>query len=46
VSSHLYVIDHFRNGIQTSRINYESVELNKAVSDSLFTKPANIKAIK
>ena len=41
-----YVIDHFRNGIQTSRINYESVELNKPVSDSLFTKPANIKAIK
>src|SRR2546425_784426 len=36
-----YVIDHFRNGIQTSRINYESVELNKPVSDSLFTKPAN-----
>src|SRR2546425_6133257 len=41
-----YVIDHFRNGSQTSRINYESVELNKPVSDSLFTKPANIKAIK
>ena len=41
-----YVIDHFRNGIQTSRINYESVDLNKPVSDSLFTKPANIKAIK
>ena len=41
-----YVIDHFRNGIQTSRINYESVELNKAVSDSLFTKPASFKAIK
>ena len=41
-----YVIDHFRNGIQTSRINYESVELNKPVSDALFTKPANIKAIK
>ena len=41
-----YVIDHFRNGVQTSRINYESVELNKTLPDSLFTKPANIKAIK
>jgi|ERR1051326_4646180 hypothetical protein len=41
-----YVIDHFRNGVQTSRINYESVELNKPVADSLFTKPANFKAVK
>jgi len=41
-----FVVDHLRNGVQTSRINYESVELNKPVSDSLFTKPANIKAIK
>ncbi|MDX6575260.1 MAG: hypothetical protein QOE96_1213, partial [Blastocatellia bacterium] len=24
-----YVIDHFRNGLQTSRTNYESVEFNK-----------------
>jgi hypothetical protein len=41
-----YVIDHFRNGVQTSRINYESVELNKTLPESLFAKPANIKAIK
>ena len=41
-----YVIDHFRNGIQTSRINYESVEFNKTVSDSLFAKPASVKAVK
>jgi hypothetical protein len=41
-----YVIDHFRNGTQTSRINYESVEFNKPIADSLFTKPANIKAVK
>ncbi len=41
-----YVIDHYRNGTQTSRINYESVEFNKPISDSLFAKPANIKAIK
>ena len=41
-----YVIDHFRNGVQTSRTNYESVEFNKTVPDSLFAKPANIKAVK
>jgi hypothetical protein len=41
-----FVIDHFRNGMQTSRINYESIEFNKPLTDSLFAKPANIKAIK
>lgn len=41
-----FVIDHFRNGVQTSRINYESIEFNKPLADSLFAKPANIKAIK
>jgi hypothetical protein len=41
-----YVIDHFRNGAQTSRINYETVEFNKTIADSLFAKPANIKAVK
>jgi hypothetical protein len=41
-----FVIDHFRAGIQTSRINYESVEYNKPLADSLFAKPASLKAIK
>ena len=41
-----YVIDHFRNGLQTSRINYETVEFNKPVPASLFAKPASIKAVK
>lgn len=41
-----FIIDHYRNGIQTSRIAYETVEYNKAIADSLFAKPANIKAIK
>jgi hypothetical protein len=41
-----YVIDHFRNGLQTSRTNYESVEFNKPIADSLFAKPANFKAVK
>ena len=41
-----YEVDHFRNGSQTSRNNYESIEFNKPLADSLFTKPANIKAVK
>jgi len=41
-----YVIDHFRNTVQTSRINYESVEFNKPLPDSLWAKPASIKAVK
>jgi hypothetical protein len=41
-----YVIDHFRSGLQTSRINYESVELNKTIADSIFAKPASFKAVK
>lgn len=41
-----WVIDHFINGKQSSRINYESVQYNQRLADDLFTKPANIKAIK
>jgi hypothetical protein len=41
-----WVIDHFINGTQTSRINYESIEYNQVLSDSLFAKPANIKSLK
>ena len=41
-----YVIDHFINGTQSSRINYESIEFNRPLADSFFTKPENIKALK
>ncbi|HKP37915.1 MAG TPA: hypothetical protein VJT71_13740, partial [Pyrinomonadaceae bacterium] len=41
-----FVIDHFRNGVQTSRINYEAIEFNKPLADSLFAKPATLKGIK
>lgn len=41
-----WVIDHFINGVQTSRINYESIEYNQPLPDSLFVKPANIKSLK
>ncbi len=41
-----FIIDHYSNKIQTSRIAYDTVEYNKPIADSLFTKPANIKAFK
>ncbi|HEX8118362.1 MAG TPA: hypothetical protein VF521_13885 [Pyrinomonadaceae bacterium] len=41
-----FVIDHFRAGQQSSRVNYDLVELNKPVPDSLFAKPTDIKTIK
>jgi len=41
-----FVIDHFINGAQTSRINYESIEYNRALADSLFSKPESIKSLK
>ena len=41
-----WVIDHYINSAQTSRIGYESIEYNTQLSDSLFAKPANIKSLK
>lgn len=41
-----FIIDHFTNKIQSSRINYESVEFNKTIPDSIFNKPANVKELK
>jgi hypothetical protein len=41
-----YVIDHYREGVQTSRINFDAVEFNRPVPEDLFAKPANVKAIK
>jgi hypothetical protein len=41
-----WVIDHFVAGRQTSRLNYESIEYNKPIPESLFAKPATIKGLK
>lgn len=41
-----WVIDHFIDGKQTSRVAYESIEYNKPVPETLFAKPASIKAVK
>ena len=41
-----FVVDHYTAGVQASRVNYESVEFNRPVPDSLFAKPADVKAVK
>ena len=41
-----FIIDRFTNGQQSSRINYESVELNTPVSNSVFTRPSSAKDLK
>jgi hypothetical protein len=41
-----FIIDHYTGGMQTSRINYESLEYNRKVSDSIFEKPSNPKSLK
>lgn len=41
-----FVIDHYRAGQQSSRVNYDTIEVNKPVPDSFFAKPADIKTIK
>jgi hypothetical protein len=41
-----FVVDHYRAGVQVSRINYQSVELNRTLADSLFARPSNAKALK
>ena len=41
-----FIIDRFRNGQATSRINYESVEFNKSIPAAIFLKPASPKEAK
>jgi len=41
-----YIVDHFANGQQTSRINYETIEFNKSVPDAIFNKPNSAKELK
>jgi hypothetical protein len=41
-----FIVDHFREDKQASRINYTSIEFNQPFPADLFTKPANPKAVK
>ena len=41
-----FIIDHYRAGVQSSRVNYDDVKFNQTVPDSLFTKPVDVKKVK
>jgi hypothetical protein len=41
-----FVIDHYITGAQTSRINYQSIEINSTIAEALFARPASAKAVK
>jgi hypothetical protein len=40
------IIDFYRNGIQESRVNYQSVKLDPEIDEDIFTKPESVKKIK
>jgi outer membrane lipoprotein-sorting protein len=40
------VVDHYTDGQPVSRINYDSVEFNKTIPTSIFTKPSTPKEAK
>ncbi len=40
------IVDLYRDGIQLSRVNYQSINLNGIIPETLFVKPANAKAVK
>lgn len=40
------IVDHYRNGKQSSRINFESIEYNTPIAETLFAKPADVKKLK
>ena len=41
-----FVIDRYSDGKHASRINFESIEFDRRISDSIFEKPADIKTAK
>jgi hypothetical protein len=41
-----FVVDHYRAGQQSSRVNYETIELNQPVAESLFSRPPDAKSVK
>lgn len=41
-----FIIDRVSGGTPSSRINYESIEFNRPIPDSIFAKPASLKDAK
>jgi hypothetical protein len=40
------IVDFYRDGVQTGRVNYENVQINAPISEAIFAKPASVKEIK
>lgn len=40
-----FIIDHFRDGRQTSRVNYEAVSFDEPLPEDFFDRPADIKKL-
>jgi len=40
------LIDSYREGKQSARISFDTIEMNVSIPDKLFAKPANIKEVK
>jgi hypothetical protein len=40
------IVDFFRDGVQTGRLNVQAIKLNPQTPNELFAKPANVKAVK
>lgn len=40
-----FIIDHFRDGRQTSRVNYEAVSFDEALPADFFDRPTDIKKL-
>lgn len=41
-----FIVDRFQNGVQTSRINYLKIELNKTLPDAIFNKPNDARELR
>lgn len=41
-----FIVDRFTNGQHSSRINYDSIEFDRRVPDSVFSRPASAKEAK
>ena len=41
-----FVVTHYRAGVQVSSINYDTIEFNAIIPESLFVKPLSAKEIK
>lgn len=40
------IIDSYRDGVQESRVSYQSIKVGAAIDDRLFVKPAGIKEVR